>query len=145
MKLGYLALIPALAASTASLATDTASKAQAQTKAQTPAATVQTPAMDMRCFLISSAAQQTLPDENMRQIAMLTGLFYLGRVSGRMTDAEMETSAFNEAKALKTVDGQKMQSLFVQCGEFMGAKGQALQSLGDRLAEAERREAEAKK
>ncbi|HEY4547521.1 MAG TPA: hypothetical protein VIG90_14005 [Pedomonas sp.] len=141
MKLGYLALIPALAASTASLAADTASKAEAQT----PAATVQTPAMDMRCFLISSAAQQTLPDENMRQIAMLTGLFYLGRVSGRMTDAEMETSAFNEAKALKTVDGQKVQSLFVQCGEFMGAKGQALQSLGDRLAEAERREAEAKK
>lgn len=132
MKPGYLALILALAASTTSGAAE-------------PAAQTQTPAMDMRCFLISSAAQQTLPDENMKQIAMLTGLFYLGRVSGQMTDTEMEAAAFAEAKALKTADGAKVQGIFAQCGEFMNAKGQALQKMGERMSAAERREAEAGK
>lgn len=132
MKLGYLAFIPALLASTAALAAD-------------PAPQARTPAMDMRCFLISSAAQQTVPDQNVRQIAMMTGLFYLGRVSGQMTDAQMEAVALAEAKALKTADSQTVQALFAQCGEFMGTKGQTLQAMGKRMEAAEQREAGAKK
>lgn len=130
MKQGYLAFIPALVASTASFAAEPA---------------VQTPAMDMRCFLVATAAQQTLTDPNLQQVATLSALFYLGRISSQMTDAEMETAAFTETKALKTANGEKMQAVFTQCGAFMGSKGAALQTLGERLAEAERREAQAKK
>ncbi|MGK2286153.1 hypothetical protein [Pedomonas sp. V897] len=100
----------------------------------------QTAAMDMRCFMVASAAVQNITDPEMKQMAMLSSLFYLGRASARLSDAEMETVAITESKALSTVD---IQALLQQCGAFMAARGEAIDAIGQRMAA--KAEAEAKK
>lgn len=106
----------------------------------------QTSTMDMRCFMVASAAVQNVPDPEMKQMAMLSSLFYLGRASARLSDAQMETVALTEAKALETAD---IQALLQQCGSFMAARGEAIDAIGQRMgaqAEADaKKDSEAKK
>lgn len=115
MKFVHLLLVPALLASASSFAAAPAS---------------QTPAMDMRCFLAAGAAAESISDPQTKQILMMSGLFYLGRVSSRMTDAETEALAKTELKALSSAN---MQTLLNQCGTFMIARSQAIQAIGQRM------------
>lgn len=126
MKLGSLLVVSLLAASTSAYAAESTAQKPA---AQTPAA--QTPTMDTRCFMVASAAAENLPDPQMKQMALMSSLFYLGRMSARMSDAEIETVALKEAKTLPTLD---MPALLNQCGTFMGARGQAMNAIGQRMA-----------
>ena len=78
---------------------------------------VQTPAMDMRCYVMArtlSALAASHPKIKQRTEAW--SMFYLGRVSTGLPDSEIETLAVTETEAVETEDAT---DLVVHCGTFV--------------------------
>ena len=90
---------------------------------------------DVRCLLVSNAFSAGAKDPKARQIAMVAGFFYLGRLDGKLTDAQLETRIRTEQK---TITNANAPATMQQCGQYMQQRGQALQAIGRRLAPAKK-------
>lgn len=90
---------------------------------------------DVRCLLVSNAFSAGAKDPKARQLAMMAGFFYLGRLDGRLSDAQLEArikaeqATLNNANAVPTMQ---------RCGERMQQRGRALQAIGRNLAPAKK-------
>jgi hypothetical protein len=110
MKATHLALT---AASTAALL------------ASATAATAQT-ATDARCILLANAFAAQSKDANQQKLAESTLYFYLGRIAGQPTTAQMKAVMDQQAK---TITDANAGTLMGDCVKPLSAKVQLLQSL----------------
>jgi|GEM_PF-2362543 len=91
-----------------------------------------TPTMDLRCLVATMGLAQRAPDPAARRVGSLASTFYYGRVTARMSDAELAPAIQREAKAL---EGTNIPALMQACGRFMQERAEAMQALGQRLAD----------
>jgi hypothetical protein len=106
MKLAPLALAAAL------LATSTAATAQSAT--------------DARCILLANAFAAQSKDTNQRKLAEDSLYFYLGRINGQPTAAQMKSVMDAQAKTLTDANAG---TLMGECVKAVQAKVQLLQTL----------------
>ena len=103
---------PHLAIAAALLATSTAATAQSAT--------------DTRCILLANAFAQQSKDGQAQKVAEDSLYFYLGRIGGQPTPAQMK--AVMDAQA-KTLTDANAGSLMGECVKAVQAKVQLLQTL----------------
>lgn len=88
---------------------------------------------DIRCVLLSGMFAKGAKDEKGKQIARLTGAFYLGRVDGR-ADAKAITDILRaESKAF---DPKTAGPLMDACAAKLGVAQKSMNDLGRTLAPA---------
>lgn len=94
--------------------------------ASTGAATAQS-ANDARCILLANAFATSSKDANQQKIAEDTLYFYLGRINGQPTAAQMKGVMDQQGKTLTDANaGAQM----AQCVKPVQAKVQLLQTVG---------------
>lgn len=90
---------------------------------------------DVRCLMVSNLFSVAAKDPKARQLAAIAGFFYLGRLDGRLTDAQLEARIKSEQASLTNANaGSTMQ----RCGEYMQQRGKALQTIGRKLVPAKK-------
>ena len=89
------------------------------------AATAQT-ATDARCILLANAFAGNATDANQKALAQATLYFYLGRMNGQPTTAQMKAALDQQAK---TITDANAGTLMGDCVKPVSAKIQLLQSL----------------
>lgn len=115
MKYRYLLAIPALIASVSASAAKPAE---------------QTPAMDMRCFLVikKQADAATAPEE--QQQIMAVSMFYIARLSTGLTLEELKAMAIKQSIILN-MEGSD--GLLKQCGTFARERIEFMKTFGKEL------------
>jgi len=88
--------------------------ASAPTHAAEPVA--QSPEMDMRCYLAARTAGALPIDPRAAVITDMLGRFYLGRMSGQLSDTEIKALASTQNAALKAKD---FPDLIEPCATFL--------------------------
>ena len=106
MKIAHIALAASL------LATGSAATAQSAT--------------DARCLLLSNAFAKSAKDPNAQKIAEDSIYFYLGRIGGQPSTAQMK-ALFDQQD--KTISAANAGTLMGECVKAVQAKVQLLQSL----------------
>lgn len=89
---------------------------------------------DIRCVLLSGIFIKSAKDEKGKQIAQLTGAFYLGRLDGRAAPAALTAALRAESKAL---DGKIAGPLMDACAKKMAAAQKAVNDAGRAAAPAQ--------
>jgi len=130
------AFIPAAAAAFTLLAAAGAGAAPAA-PSPAPKAAPSTPApagpsdpivADVHCVLIG-ASMASSSDAQAQPMGNATTFFYLGRLQGRISDAQLEEKMFAELPKLKDVG----QSEAHRCLDSVASRGNAFQTIGDHL------------
>ena len=83
-------------------------------------------ATDARCILLSNVFAGQSKDANQQKVAEDTLYFYLGRISGQPTTAQMKAAMDAQAKTLTDANAG---SLMGECVKAVQAKVQLLQTL----------------
>lgn len=83
-------------------------------------------AADVRCIVLSNAFAQQSKDANQQKIAEDSIYFYLGRINGQPTAAQMKALLEQQAKTLTNATAG---TLMGDCVKAVQAKVQLLQSL----------------
>ena len=83
-------------------------------------------ATDVRCILLANAFASQSKDANQQKIAEGTLYFYLGRLSGQPTSAQMKTAMDQQAK---TITDANAGTLMSDCVKPVNDKIQLLQAL----------------
>jgi hypothetical protein len=94
------------------------------------AATAQT-ANDARCILLANAFAGQSKDANQKKVAEDSLYFYLGRIDGQPTAAQMKTVMDAQAKTLTDANAGPMMG---ECVKAVQAKVQLLQTLAAQSA-----------
>lgn len=115
MKFGYLLAAPALFVSISASAAEPV---------------VQTPEMDMRCYLTIYGHQKTLTDPVEQNQAMFISMFFVARLSAQLPVSELKPLAIKESVALKM---EQPSGLLTQCALFVREQLNTLKSFGEDL------------
>jgi hypothetical protein len=86
---------------------------------------------DLRCLMVANVFASTEKDVKKRQVASATGLFYLGRIDGRVPPAQLK------ARILAVGKGMTSKSVGPTMNACVGAlqqREQAFQALGRQVA-----------
>jgi hypothetical protein len=59
---------------------------------------------DVKCMLASDVFGRMEKDQNRRQLAVLSGLFYFGRIDGRLSPAQMKAQILAVGTQMKATD-----------------------------------------
>lgn len=79
---------------------------------------------DVKCLVLSSAFGAKGSTEEAKKVAQSAAFFYMGRIDGRLTDAQIRTAVALEQKALKAASaGVAMKA----CAKKMHDSAQKLQ------------------
>lgn len=84
-------------------------------------------ATDARCILLSSAYAKQTQDANAQKLAEASFYFYLGRIGGQATAAQLKTLLDAQAKTLTDATAP---GLMNACAKEFQAKVQLLQGVG---------------
>ena len=87
---------------------------------------------DLRCMIGATAAAERVTDAALKQQLMGAAAFYMGRIDGRLTDAQIEAKMREMAPTMQSVDWQREMAA---CGEYLRQRGNSFRALGARLAE----------
>lgn len=91
-------------------------------------AAAQAPA-DVRCLVLSNAFAQGGSTAELKRAAQSSAFFYLGKIDGRWSDAQLRSALVEQAKSIKPANaGAEMQD----CVRRMQASAVKLQSLAPR-------------
>jgi len=85
-------------------------------------------AIEARCILLSSAFAKEMKDANAQKLAEASLYFYLGRINGQPTTAQMKALLDEQAK---TITDANAGALMGDCVKPVQAKVQLLQSLSE--------------
>ena len=96
-------------------------------------------ATEVRCLLLSNAFAKTAKDANAQKIAEDSIYFYLGRIDGQPTTAQLK-SLFDEQD--KTITDTNMGTLMGDCVKAVRAKVQLLQDVAAQARPATKRPAQ---
>jgi hypothetical protein len=83
-------------------------------------------ATDVRCLVLSNAFAQQTKDANQQKLAEDTIYFYLGRINGQPTAAQLKTTLDQQAK---TITNATAGTQMGECVKAVQAKVELLQSL----------------
>jgi hypothetical protein len=78
---------------------------------------------DVRCLLLSASFAQAAKEDGPRRGAAMIGAFYLGRLSGRLSQAALATAVRAQGKGLPAAQAE---SLMRACGARAQAVEQAM-------------------
>lgn len=87
-------------------------------------------AQDLRCLAVSFG-MATNKDPEIAQGAILSALYYLGRVDGREPNFELE-KRLSEPNAMPV--GKDLEEAIKSCGAKLAARGQELVEMGARIS-----------
>lgn len=104
----------------------------AQTAAPSPAASDQL-GFDVRCMLASQTASEQADGAAKAGLTLAT-MFYFGRVDSVLSGDALMLRMDQEGKAIR---GEPLAGLIQQCGQFMTARGKALQDVATQLEQRE--------
>ena len=85
---------------------------------------------DVRCLMASNAFARAEKDAPKRQLAMATGLFYLGRLDGRVSGAQLKAAMVAQAKSLNPTN---LPPAMNACVKHFVQTQAMLQSIGKQL------------
>ena len=69
-------------------------------------APAQTTSDDVRCLMVSSGYARLAKDENSRRASSMTGAFFLGRLSGRLSDNALAAAVRAQGGGLPSKDAE---------------------------------------
>lgn len=85
---------------------------------------------DVRCVIVGlRMAEMTMPQQ--RVAGTMLSVYYLGRLDGRATDAEIEAMVEKEAKRMTAPE---LRANAVRCGKALTLKGREIQKIGADLS-----------
>ena len=93
-------------------------------------ASAQTP-NDVRCLLVSNVFAKAGKAEKERKIAEATMYFYLGRIAGRFSDAQLKAAFDAQQKAIKGMNGAP---IMTACARNMTTSASKVQTLSQSAA-----------
>ena len=85
---------------------------------------------DVQCLMVSNFYAKSASDTNARKVAEATTYYFLGRVAGRMNEAQLRASMASQQNALKRVN---MNLLMQRCARTVRVSAEQVQALGLRL------------
>lgn len=85
---------------------------------------------DVRCLLASNLFVKNEQDQGKRQVALMSAYFYLGRVDGRLSSAQLATELKAEAAQIST---ETVGATMTACARRMQSAGTAIQVLGKQI------------
>jgi hypothetical protein len=86
---------------------------------------------DVKCMLASDVFGRMEKDQNRRQLAVLSGLFYFGRIDGRLSPAQMKAQILAVGTQMKATD---LGPVMNECAKRFQSRQQALQAIGKQVA-----------
>lgn len=104
----------------------------AQTAAPSPAVSDQL-GFDVQCMIASQTASEQAEGAAKAGLTLAT-MFYFGRVDSALSGDALMLRMEQEAKSLQ---GKPLAGLMQQCGQFMTARGKALQDVATQLEQRE--------
>lgn len=85
---------------------------------------------DVRCLLASNLFTKAEKDPTKREIAVLSSYFYLGRVDGRLSGAQLGAAMKAQAP---TITPDRAGAIMTACAKRMQGAGLAIRTLGKQL------------
>lgn len=86
---------------------------------------------DVRCLLASNAATKVAKDATERRLAEATLHFYLGRLDGKFTSAQLAVAFTNQ---LKTLNGMNVGPTMQACYRHAQQRMMIVQNVGNQLS-----------
>lgn len=87
---------------------------------------------DVRCLVLSNAFAQGASKAEAKQAAQSSAFYYLGKIDGRWSDAQLSKALLEQARSIKLASaGGEMQ----ECARRMQASAVKLQSLAPKPAQ----------
>ncbi|WP_294394768.1 hypothetical protein [uncultured Sphingomonas sp.] len=86
---------------------------------------------DVRCLMASNLFSQAEKDPTRKQVALVSSFFYMGRLDGRVTPAQLKAQILAQGKTLTTKNaGETMTA----CAKNVQGKQALIQGIGKQLA-----------
>ena len=101
--------------------------------AMTASASAQSAPSDVRCLLLSNGFSKQAANEQARQVAAQTLIFYIGRLDGRMTPQAIEAAMRTQSAS---IDPKTAGPEMTACAARLGHAQQQIQALGRAAAPA---------
>ncbi|HEY1416064.1 MAG TPA: hypothetical protein VGF42_09305 [Caulobacteraceae bacterium] len=89
---------------------------------------------DVRCLALAAAltANPSI-DANEKSASQAVGIYYLGRLDGRTPGLDIKSRLIEQAKLMGAMSVDAIKAQAQVCGAAFGARGRALEELGDAL------------
>ena len=86
---------------------------------------------DVKCMIASNIFVKAETDQAKRQVAVLSSYFYLGRVDGRLSGAQLSAALKSQAGAITP---QTAGPIMTACAKRLQSTAAAMQTMGKELA-----------
>jgi hypothetical protein len=92
---------------------------------------------DVRCLALAAAmtANPTV-DANGKAAGQTIAVYFLGRLDGRTPGLDIKSRLIEQAKLMGAMSPDAVKAQADSCGATLGARGKALQEIGDALKDA---------
>jgi hypothetical protein len=93
---------------------------------------------DVRCLALAAAltANPTL-DANGKAAGQTIAVYFLGRLDGRTPGLDIKSRLIEQARVMGAMSPDAVKAQAQACGATLGARGKALQEMGDALKSAD--------
>lgn len=84
---------------------------------------------DVQCMVATQQAAEQL-EGALAMASQMASMFYFGRVDSHLPNSEVDERI---AAAAKAIEGKQLGPLLEECGQFMQARGKAMEALGMKM------------
>ena len=87
---------------------------------------------DVRCFVAAMSLLQATPNNEVRNAAVSSALYYLGRLEGRDPNLDLEKIVAEESQRMTPSD---IRSELERCGKALSARGSMITKIGQKMTQ----------